>query len=158
MLYIYNDCFFLLVWSTYLIYLFDLLIWSTCLIYLFDLLVWSTFGKYCFRTSELVKVWTKTSYFIKNIFIMQLPGEFSLFIEGKSGFLLSGRGGGVTLPTPLVVRPLKKLFFMCVFPYLIYLFDLLIWSTYLIYLFNLLVWCRRTNISQQKTSQLASTR
>ena len=50
-----------------------------------------------------------------NIFIMQLPGEFSPFIE-KNGFLLSGRG--VTPPpTPLVVRPLKKtLFFMCVFP------------------------------------------
>ena len=45
---------------------------------------------------------------------MQLPGEFSPFIE-KSGFLLSGRGG-YPPPTPLVVRPLKKNFFMCVFP------------------------------------------
>ena len=36
----------------------------------------------------LVKVWTKTSYFIKNIFIMQLPGEFSPFIEKKSVFCL----------------------------------------------------------------------
>ena len=39
------------------------------------------------------------------------------FIE-KSVFLLSGRvgGGGFTLPTPLVVQPLKKKKFMCVFP------------------------------------------
>ena len=37
---------------------------------------------------------------------MQLPGEFSPFLE-KSGFLLSGRG--VTPPPALlVVRPLKK--------------------------------------------------
>ena len=28
-----------------------------------------------------------------NIFIMQLPGEFSPFLEKKGGFLLSGRGG-----------------------------------------------------------------
>ena len=44
---------------------------------------------------------------------MQLPGEFSPFIE-KSVFLLSGRGG-LPLPTPLVVRPLKKnhFFYVC---------------------------------------------
>ena len=39
---------------------------------------------------------------------MQLPGEFSPFIEKKIGFLLSGRGGPP--PTPLVVRPLKTTF------------------------------------------------
>ena len=62
------------------------------------------FGLKC-RTSE------------NNIFIMQLPGEFSPFIEKKVVFCLVV-GGGLPLPTPLVVRPLKKsTFFMCVFPY-----------------------------------------
>ena len=42
---------------------------------------------------------------------MQLPGEFSPFIE-KSGFCLVV--GGLPLPTPLVVRPLKKHFYLCV--------------------------------------------
>jgi len=46
---------------------------------------------------------------------MQLPGEFSPFIE-KSGFLLSGRGGGYP-PYPLSGPTTKKnTFFMCVFP------------------------------------------
>ena len=46
---------------------------------------------------------------------MQLPGEFSPFIEKKC-FLLSGRGG-FTLPTPLMVRPLKKHFFYVCLPF-----------------------------------------
>ena len=46
---------------------------------------------------------------------LQLPGEFSPFIEKKVVFCLVV--GGVTPPPLLVVRPLKKpLFFMCVFP------------------------------------------
>ena len=49
---------------------------------------------YCFRTS------------INNIFIMQLPGEYSPFIEKKCFF--AQWSGGLPLPTPLVVRPLKK--------------------------------------------------
>ena len=43
---------------------------------------------------------------------MQLPGEFSPFIEKKVVFCLVV--GGVTPPTPLVVRPLKKKLFLCV--------------------------------------------
>ena len=46
---------------------------------------------------------------------MQLPGEFSPFIEKKLFFCLVVGGG--TPPPPLVVRTLKKnTFFMCVFP------------------------------------------
>ena len=47
---------------------------------------------------------------------MQLPGEFSPFIEKKCFF---AQWSGGLPPSPLlVVRPLKKtLFFMCVFPY-----------------------------------------
>ena len=46
---------------------------------------------------------------------MQLPGEFSPLIEKK--WFFAEWSGGLPLPTPLVVRPLKKtLFFMCVFP------------------------------------------
>ena len=49
---------------------------------------------------------------------MQIPGEFSPFIE-KSVFLLSGRG--VTPPpTPLVVRPLKKIHFYVCLPLINY--------------------------------------
>ena len=50
---------------------------------------------------------------------MQLPGEFTPFIEKNVVFCLVV--GGVTPPpTPLVVRPIKKnTFFMCVFPYLV---------------------------------------
>ena len=51
-----------------------------------------------------------------NIFIMQLPGEFSPFIEKKVVFCLVV-GGGLPPSPLLVVRPLKKPpFFMCVFP------------------------------------------
>ena len=45
---------------------------------------------------------------------MQLPGEFSPFIE-KSVFLLSGRGGGVTSPYTLCGLTTKKnTLFLCV--------------------------------------------
>ena len=44
---------------------------------------------------------------------MQLPGEFSPFIEKKVFFCLVV-GGGLPLPTPIVVRPLKKQLFLCV--------------------------------------------
>ena len=48
---------------------------------------------------------------------MQLPGEFSPFIEKKVFFLLSGRG--ITPPHPLSGPTTKKnTFFMCVFPYI----------------------------------------
>ena len=45
---------------------------------------------------------------------MQLPGEFSQFIEKKSGFLLSGRGGVTPLP-PLSGPTTKKntFFYVC---------------------------------------------
>ena len=43
---------------------------------------------------------------------MKLPGEFSAFIGKKMVFCLVV--GGLPLPTPLVVRPLKKtLFYVC---------------------------------------------
>ena len=49
---------------------------------------------------------------------MQLPGEFSPFIEKKVVFWLVV--GGVTPLPPLSGPTTKKtLFFMCVFPYLI---------------------------------------
>ena len=46
---------------------------------------------------------------------MQLPGEFSPFIE-KSGFLLSGRGGGVYPPYTLSGPTTKKTFFYVFLP------------------------------------------
>ena len=49
---------------------------------------------------------------------MQLPGEFFPFIEQKSGFLLSGRGGGGVTPPYALSGPTtkKNTFFSCVFP------------------------------------------
>ena len=48
---------------------------------------------------------------------MQLPGEFSPFIEKKC-FFLSGGGGGFTPPYTLSGPTTKEnTFFMCVFPY-----------------------------------------
>ena len=43
---------------------------------------------------------------------MQLPGDFSSFIEKK--WFFAKWSGGLPLPTPLVVRPLKKTLFLCV--------------------------------------------
>ena len=69
---------------------------------------------------------------------MQLPGEFSPFIEKKVVFCLVV--GGVTHPPLLVVRPLKKpLFFMCVFPnYVMFFFflsicEIILFSAFSIY-------------------------
>ena len=105
----------LVVHTTFFLLFFSLIIVSNGFRQFFFLLqFWAKKGKFCFRTNELVKVWTKMSYFIKNIFIMQLPGEFSIY---RKKWFFAQWSGGLPLPTPLVVRPLKKtLFFMCVFP------------------------------------------
>ena len=52
---------------------------------------------------------------------------YSRILEKKSVFLRSGQGGlPFTLPTLLVVRPLKKHFFMCVFPYTVAMHKIMI--------------------------------
>ena len=70
------------------------------------------YGKYCFRTSELVKVWTKMTYFIK-FSLCSFPVNFSII--KKSGFLLSGRGG---YPSPYTLSgpTTKKItfFYLCI--------------------------------------------
>ena len=70
------------------------------------------------------------TYIKKSVFLVVEPLKFypsytnglvvhAVFIEKRCFFCLVVEGGGFTLSTPLVVRPLKKkLFFMCVFPYL----------------------------------------
>ena len=48
------------------------------------------------------------------LFLPNFCGKTARILEKKSFFFLSF---WLTLPTLLVVRPLKKMFFMCVFPY-----------------------------------------